>query len=127
MLYDSKQRETYRRARSIAIDNPVDSYPSIRFHEEIAILDEDSVVGAGFTGRNIGQALTEENQADTFDLINPETGDVIGSATYLDFKVMLHSLYLHLSVAPVVEGGEVPEPAEPDSEVPSEPAPPAGV
>lgn len=84
----------YRRAGEVVISNGLEK-KSIQFIEQdVVVLDGTVVVKHGDT---IDELFTLENAATPFDLLNPETGEVLGSMTYQDLYVGLHSLYLHLA------------------------------
>jgi hypothetical protein len=36
-----------------------------------------------------------------FTLVNPETGDAIGTATLMDVYVLMYSLFMHLENKPI--------------------------
>lgn len=99
MLYNQKQTETYTRAYNISIENPLGETPLIRFNEELVEVKPDGsaeVVGrAG--NHHVSQWLPEELMSTEFNVLHPETGDALGTATYGEMQVMLHSLYLHLA------------------------------
>lgn len=86
--------------------------PSIAFLEErITMLSDgrkivDRLHGAdiflrtGGTARDskvLRESLTDPQKS--FDLINPETGDVVGTATYEDVYLIMFSLYAALCAA----------------------------
>ncbi|MCY1221719.1 hypothetical protein D9M68_468640 [compost metagenome] len=88
---------SWKRCRSIYIDNPRPHLgaPSVQFNEErvvsfegVELVSPDGMLTEGFTPDN---ALTE------FNLLHPDTGAVLGTATFTDAYVMLASLYRHLA------------------------------
>lgn len=87
----------FTRSNLITIDNPNGLPPQITFVEERIERE------AGRPDRSLGnvgslsKALTPENGLTEFTLLNPLTGDAIGTARYQDLQVMLHSLYFHLA------------------------------
>lgn len=95
-----------QRACLLTVTNKLNEVPVIAFEEEIVTVENDRIVLAVPQG-----ALTENftNPAEEFNLINPDTGDVIGTSTYMNVYVILHSLYRHIAtkrdnyVPPVVE------------------------
>ncbi len=104
-----KRMRSYR----VVASNPASGARYIQFDEEwLTELDDGRYINepAGALRRVFD---TPETQ---FNLVHPETGDVIGSVTYLDVYVMLHSLYMHLAV----ERDNAPPPPPPE-EIPEGP------
>jgi hypothetical protein len=89
---------TFDRAKLITVDNPNGMPPHITFVEE-RIQREDGVpdVSLGQVG-TLSKEMTAENATTQFDLLNPATGQVIGTAQYQDLQVLLYSLYFHLAM-----------------------------
>lgn len=91
------QITTWRRSRGVNIDNTHGKIQVINFYEEqLARLHDGTVVNVPI----IGPAGLTETMADptkVFPMVNPETMEVIGSATYMDIYVMLFSLYRELA------------------------------
>lgn len=83
--------EAWTRAARVVIENPLDATPSVNFVEERVINLPDQQVKTPTA--NVVEPFADPTEA--FDLLDPETGAVIGSATYQDVYVMLHALYLH--------------------------------
>lgn len=103
-------RKRMRSYRVIA-SNPASGARSIQFDEEwLTELDDGRYINepSGSIRRDFSAPGTE------FDLVHPETGAVIGSATYLNVYMLLHSLYMHLAT----ERDNAPPP-----EPPFEPSP----
>lgn len=99
MLYNEKTASSYTRAHTVTLRNPHDSVsltPSLTFHEEHVLsgLNAKGVTLAPSSG-NITVQYTEEAMSEPFDLLHPETGAVLGTATLMDLQVLLHSLYFH--------------------------------
>lgn len=90
--------QKWQRAGYIAINNPrpQEGLPSITFVEEERIALGD---GRELTEKlgNLVEAFTPENYLEQFDLLDPETGAVIGQATYMQVYVMLASAYRHVA------------------------------
>lgn len=91
--------ESWIRAVRVVLENPLIGTPAATFVEERAInLGSETLVRPHgnlvepFIASGDGANLTE-----TFDLLNPDTGAVIGSATYQEVYAMLHSLYYHVA------------------------------
>lgn len=86
----------WTRSNSVRIFNDYQSTPQINFaEEEIVSLGDGEFLKKPKGG--IGTLLTPENIITEFNLLNPETGDTIGTGTYQQVYVLLHSLYLHLA------------------------------
>lgn len=98
-----KRMRSYR----VVANNPASGARSIRFDEEwLTELDDGRFINepAGGIVRDFSEPGTQ------FDMLNPETGEVIGKASYLQVYILLHSLYMHLAL-------------ERDNTPPPEPAP----
>jgi hypothetical protein len=98
MLYREQDAKVYTRVSDIIINNPHEGSglpPSIRFNEEYALIDADGNVFPQGPCNFCGCEFTPDTAATSFDLVNTETGETIGSATYEDLRVMLFSLYFH--------------------------------
>lgn len=85
----------WRRSYMFVGYNHYGAVPPLSFLEE----DLTELEPGEMLAKQHGVTLTATMSApDTvFDVMNPETDEVIGSATYLDLQVMLHSLYRHLA------------------------------
>ncbi len=82
----------WTRCRQISINNPLGQMPTVQFSEEEAIALGDKVMTQ--PGRIINGAF---NPATEFDLINPDTGEVIGTSNHMQVYVILHSLWMSLA------------------------------
>ena len=100
--------ESYVRANQITIHNQLGSAPNIVFTEEQVMNVGDEQIHRPVS--NCSDSMSAENASEEFNLINPQTGDVIGTSTYQEFAVMLHSLYFH--VAGKRDSQQEPEPTE---------------
>jgi len=87
--------ESWVRAVRVVLENPLGGGAAATFIEESVVSTPAGTVmqAAG----NVVEPFTAENAAESFDLLNPETGEVAGSATYQDVYAMLHSLYYHVA------------------------------
>ena len=85
----------WRRAGRVEVRNPYRAIPEIRFYEEERVQYPD-----GFTTAKEVGFLTEamKNPENTFNLLNPETGEVIGSSSYQNVYILLFSLYMKLAL-----------------------------
>jgi hypothetical protein len=107
---------SWQRAYQVNISNKLSEVPKIIFYEEEAV----NLGSGNFITKHVGHLEeTFTNPLTEFNLINPETGDVIGTSTYMQAYLILHSMYMHLVyirdnpiiiVDPVVED---PPPEEP--------------
>lgn len=100
--------ESWQRAVRVVIENPVDGTPAISFIEEqvINLPGEKITRPAG----NVAEPFMPENYLEQFNVINPETGEVIRTATYQEVYVVLHSLYLHVAAKRDLANQPAPEP-----------------
>lgn len=99
----------WTRSNSVRIFNDYAQPGKVCFDEEEIV----SLGGADFMRKQLGsieQTLTPENILTEFNLLNPETGDTIGTATYQQVYVLLHSLYLHLAAERDAAAVVVPTP-----------------
>jgi len=89
----------WMRADQIIINNPYDETPHIIFHEEYkGILPDAAVINLPTENITIiDEAFTDPTTV--INLVHPETGASLGTATYEDLQVILHSLYLQLAAA----------------------------
>lgn len=83
----------YRRAKKVTVDNPLNGVVTIKFFEEdvINIGDEAVTNDVGLVSDSL------INPAEAYTLYHPQTGAVIGMATYEQLYVMMYSLYFHLA------------------------------
>lgn len=99
MLYGERTAQVYTRAGSIVINNPLPELglpPDIIFYEQEVLLNPDGTKTIlGQNERGAGITLDPSLISESFDLINPETGDVVGSMTYGEVQAVLFSLYFH--------------------------------
>lgn len=90
---------TWVRSSDISIKNEFDGIPSILFKEEMIYSINNNLVKSSYQTPSapggLSASFTNPNQQ--FLLLNPDTGDEIGVAKLADFRVMLHSLYIHLA------------------------------
>ena len=96
--------ESWIRANRVVVENPFGGAPSIGFAEERVF----NIGGESVTqpSGNVGTYFTPFNANNEFNILNPETGEVVGVAKYSDVYVMLHSLYIHL--ATIRDASETP-------------------
>lgn len=103
MLYNERTSRVYTRASTIVVNNPMPHDglpPDIRFYEQDVLVDPDGTMLPVITERmdpngGVGVTLHTEMKDTPFNLIHPETGEVVGTAKYQDLELMLYSLYFH--------------------------------
>lgn len=90
----TKSVASWQRCYRITIENPYESMPSIRFDEELCAVADGKVAS-----NVIGSIFKNyDNQSKIFQLRNPLTGDLTGSAmTYGELYAVLWSLYMALA------------------------------
>ena len=101
----------YVRSSQVIVANPLVGTKAISFMEEQVVnLDGEQIVRQR---GGVQEPFTAENAGEVFQLINPQTGEALGSsASYQELYIMLHSLYLHLATKRdnlVVEAAPIPE------------------
>lgn len=87
--------ESWVRAVRVVLENPLGGGAAATFIEETVVSTPAGNImqAAG----NVVEPFTVDNAAEAFDVLNPETGEVVGSATYQDVYALLHSLYYHVA------------------------------
>ena len=98
MLYKEQEAKIYTRVSDIIINNPHEGSglpPSIRFNEEYAIIDADGNVFPQGPCSACACEYTADTASTPFDLLDMDTEEVVGSATYLELRQMLFSLHRH--------------------------------
>lgn len=106
--------DSWVRANQIICTNPYNSIPTIQYiEEEIFNLSNGDTIKKTYTRDNLAQIteqFTQANANEAFPLINPLTGEDLGTtATYQDLYVILHSLYFYLATK--VDRGPKPYPS----------------
>ncbi|UCP00111.1 hypothetical protein LF844_09945 [Metapseudomonas lalkuanensis] len=91
------QYSSWTRCKYIGIDNPRPhlGVPAVTFVEERCINVDGEEVQRPLG--NLVEPFTPENAGEAFDLVDPETGSVLGSMTYQGLYVALASAYLHVA------------------------------
>ena len=84
----------WTRCKQIHINNPLGQMPSVQMAEEDAVSIGDKVMTQ--PGRVINGSFSPQT---VFDLVNPDTGDVIGQSSHMQVYVILHSLWLSMAKA----------------------------
>lgn len=85
---------SWTRSVRLICDNPLNGRRGATFVEERAISLGDGQVITQPLGA-FTEPLTGDNMNEAFNLLNPVTGEVVGSTTYAQAYAMLHSLYMH--------------------------------
>lgn len=93
---ESVTKTTYTRANLITIDNALNQTPFITYVEENVERIGDSEKSIGDAG-SISEFLTAENVNETFNILHPDTGAVIGTSTYGNVQALIYSLYFHIA------------------------------
>lgn len=92
---------TWVRAARATIQNPLgENGKCIGFEEETVFTTSSGALitqPLGHLYEPFIAAGDGANREESFALIHPETGAVLGSATYADVQVLLHSLYYHVA------------------------------
>lgn len=93
---------SWQRANRVTIDNPLGGIPLIHFVEEEVVALAD-----GHITRPLGAVMERMTDPDAaFPLLIPDTGQVVGEATYGQVYALLHSLYLHLATQRDIQAAE---------------------
>lgn len=90
------ETKTYVRSYKVEIENPLGGLPSIVYQEEKVLRRDDGDFSQGRIS-DIKETLSDSNQEEVFDLIDPESGEVVGQGTYNQLRVLVYSLYFHLA------------------------------
>jgi len=88
--------ESWVRAYSININNLINQSKTVHFQEEKAIVTGDGDVLTKRVGE-VSEQFTQATANTEFPLLDPETGQVVGTAKYSEVYAILHSLYMHLA------------------------------
>lgn len=92
-IYENVSGTKWKRSNIVKIYNDLDATPSVIFKEQW-VIDDGEIKMKQPAG---GCSDKMENPSETFDLLNPETQEVIGSMSYQEVYVALHSLYRHVA------------------------------
>ena len=106
------------RARRTVIENELDKNPQINFvMERVVRIAEDDTLKQDYG--NIQKTLTEENGNTVFDVLNPNTGEVVSQMTYNGVAAILYSLFVHEYIEATTPVPEIP--TEDRSDLPTNP------
>lgn len=86
---------SWTRCGRVIIDNPYEGQKRAVFLEERAVNIPGEVITR--PAGEIIEPFSAANAGESFDLLNPETGEVMGQATYGQLYAMLHSAYMHVA------------------------------
>lgn len=86
----------WTRANNVTLLNPYGELPTAIFQEENVVALSDGKYVSQSAG-SCTDVFTPESSSETFNLLHPSTGDIIGTAAYQDVYVLLSSLYLHVA------------------------------
>lgn len=87
----------WTRSCRVVIDNTFGQIPTILFSEENVFAFGDEYIHRAKTHPDETLVENFSDVGKTFDLVHPETDQVLGSASYMEFYVTLYSLYMHLA------------------------------
>ena len=92
-IYENVSGTKWKRSNIVKITNELGQTSSIHFKEQWVIDDgTDKII------QPAGQCSDKlENPLETFNLLNPDTQEVIGSMSYQEVYIALHSLYRHVA------------------------------
>jgi hypothetical protein len=80
---------SYQRAWRVEAENPLEGSKHITFHEEVvAVLADDTI------HKQKGNITKAYDPSASFNLLNPETGAVVGSMTHDELYAAIYSLYI---------------------------------
>ncbi len=87
---------TYVRPYHTISTGPLNGQNTITIFEElVVVLPDASTQVAPMTTAEIKHTVIDPNE--TFDVVNPITGEVTGTMTFAQLKVQMYSLYLYLA------------------------------
>jgi hypothetical protein len=92
--YKETRLKAKQRANYVSITNTFGEVATIQFIEEVVTLDGDQVISRVPMGQVAGNL---EDPGVLFPLLDPETNEVIGDATFQDTYNNLYSLYRFLA------------------------------
>lgn len=65
------------------------------FEEKITVLSDGSTARSDLGTPELQHTVTDPNE--TFNVVNPATGEVTGTMTFAQLKIQMYSLYLYLA------------------------------
>lgn len=83
----------WERSYQVTINNPLNGVPSITFKKERVSELSDGTLTNTPIGETQAAFTTPEAE---FDIVHPDTGEVIGKSTHQQVYLMLHGLFLAL-------------------------------
>lgn len=107
---------SYVRAYAGSFVNFLDGMKRIDFQEE-RVVNVEGLPPIKTPVGCIEKMLTPENMATSFDILNPQTGEIVSQATYIELYTMLHSFYIHLATERDIAVSQRPAPVAPEQVV----------
>lgn len=90
ILYNQQESGVpYQRAYRVVIENQYNKTPRCEFYEEMI-----SDYGKGVMTQKVGSLKIAFDPAKTYDLLDPDSGSVIGQFTQGQLYAMLYSIYI---------------------------------
>lgn len=89
---------TYVRPFQTISNGPLNGPNSMTiFEEKIMVLPDESIERIPLDTGEIQATISDPNES--FDVVNPVTGEITGLMTFAQLKIQMYSLYLHLAAA----------------------------
>lgn len=88
---------SWQRAWRVECENPLNGQRHIRFHEEQVVNADGQTISKPVGVVSV--PFDAQNAITAFDLLNPETGEKQGTATYAQVYQLLHSFYIHAATS----------------------------
>lgn len=90
----------WTRSKGGTFNNPYQATPSINFQEEDIMVLSDGTIVKPTQDYGMSQGVTAYlfDPSKEFNLLDPSTGSITGTATYGQVFAMLHSLYISLAL-----------------------------
>lgn len=87
---------TYVRPRETVSTGLISGENTLRiFEEKITVLSDGTVIRSDLETPEL--SVTISDPTETFDVVNPTTGEVTGSLSLAQIKTYLYSMYLHFA------------------------------
>lgn len=94
-LYREDKIRSWQRSKGVTVTNDYNETPMISYQEEVVVTDlADRVISktdVGVLNADLSDPTVE------FPLLDPNTGNVIGTAHYIDLYVLMYSHYMYLA------------------------------
>lgn len=92
--YKQEKVTGWQRSKQVTIKNEYKAVPTIEFAEEFIVEVDGQLINKKDVGV-VGTSLKDPSK--TFDMLNPENDQVIGTGNYGQAYVILYSIYRHLA------------------------------